>query len=139
MQLTAPHAETDPVTVPEITKVLSEGGAGSDNFGCSVAISGDYAVMCAPGDDDNGLISGSAYILRRTGFNSWQDQTEINDGSSEADESFGASVSISGADAIVGAPDDDTLVGLGSGSAWVFTRTDPNGGGCRDPEIAAWL
>jgi hypothetical protein len=33
-----------------------------DHFGCSVAISGDYAIVGVHCDDDNGNESGSAYI-----------------------------------------------------------------------------
>ena len=36
-----------------------------DYFGYSVSISGDYAIVGAYGDDDNGNISGSAYIYKK--------------------------------------------------------------------------
>ena len=46
----------------EQAKITASDGAVDDNFGWSVAISGDYAVVGAYLDDDAGLQSGSAYI-----------------------------------------------------------------------------
>ena len=46
----------------EITKLTSSDGAADDNYGTSVSISGDYAIVGASFDDDNGEASGSAYI-----------------------------------------------------------------------------
>lgn len=43
-------------------KLMASDGAAGDLFGNSVSISGDYAIMGAPLDDDNGVDSGSAYI-----------------------------------------------------------------------------
>lgn len=41
-------------------KLTAGDGAGLDKFGQSVAISGDYAIVGAYGDDDNGESCGSA-------------------------------------------------------------------------------
>ena len=46
----------------EQAKITASDGAADDRFGRSVAISGDYAVVGAPYDDDRGTNSGSAYI-----------------------------------------------------------------------------
>ena len=35
-----------------------------DRFGCSVSIDGNYIIVGAEGDDDNGSNSGSAYIFK---------------------------------------------------------------------------
>ena len=43
-------------------KLTASDGAAEDYFGISVAISGDTALVGAAGDDDNGSLSGSAYI-----------------------------------------------------------------------------
>ena len=47
-------------------KILPLDGAAGDAFGISVSISGDYAVVGAWWDDDNGADAGSAYLY--TGF-----------------------------------------------------------------------
>ena len=47
-------------------KILPLDGAAGDAFGISVSISGDYALVGAWWDDDNGADAGSAYLY--TGF-----------------------------------------------------------------------
>ena len=99
-------------------KLLASDGAMSDEFGISVSISGDVAIVGADGNDDNGLQSGSAYISRFDGTTWSQDQKLLaSDGA--AGDRFGFSVSIGGDMAIVGAfLDDDN--GTDSGSVYVF-------------------
>ncbi|MHC4500616.1 MAG: FG-GAP repeat protein, partial [Planctomycetota bacterium] len=46
------------------TKLTAFDGAAQDMFGSSVAIDGDYIIVGAIGDDDNGSYSGSAYIFK---------------------------------------------------------------------------
>jgi hypothetical protein len=46
------------VAFAEQQTLTASDGADGDNFGWSIAISGDAAVIGAYGDDDNGLISG---------------------------------------------------------------------------------
>ncbi len=48
----------------ESAKLPAFDGATDDQFGVSVSISGDVAVVGAAGDDDNGTNSGSDYIFR---------------------------------------------------------------------------
>ena len=50
----------------ELVKLLASDDAASDNFGTTVAISGNYAIVGAPGNDDGGSSSGSAYIFTTT-------------------------------------------------------------------------
>ena len=56
-------------------KITASDGAADDKFGCSVAISGDYAVVGALLDDDAGSGSGSAYIFKRDGT-AWAEQAK---------------------------------------------------------------
>ncbi|TFB09772.1 choice-of-anchor D domain-containing protein, partial [Candidatus Marinimicrobia bacterium MT.SAG.3] len=104
----------------EEAKLLPFDGAGSDLFGGSVSISGDYAVVGARLNDDNGNASGSAYVFKRTGT-SWVEEAKLLPSDGAANDLFGGSVSISGDYAVVGAFTDDN--GLSSGSAYVFKRT----------------
>ena len=57
-------------------KLLASDGAAGDYFGYSVSISGDYAIVGAYQDDDNGQSSGSAYIFKRDGT-SWSQQQKL--------------------------------------------------------------
>ena len=51
-------------------KLVSDDGATKDQFGRSVSVDGDYAIVGAYYDDDGGGNSGSAYIFIRSGT-SW--------------------------------------------------------------------
>jgi hypothetical protein len=105
-------------TQNEISKLLASDGAASDNFGLSVSVSGDYAIVGALFDVDNGLQSGSAYVFYRHqgGTDTWGQVAKLLASDSAAGENFGKSVSISGDYAIVAA------YGYGSGAAYVFYR-----------------
>jgi hypothetical protein len=93
-------------------------GAGGDQFGFSVALSGNVAVVGSVNDGDNGPGSGSAYIFQYNG-SAWEQQAKlIADDGSDLDK-FGFSVSISGSAAAVGAYGDDDN-GSNSGSAYIF-------------------
>ena len=101
----------------ERQNLLSSDGAVNDQFGC-VSISGDYAIVGAPLDDDKGTDSGSAYIFKWDGT-IWVEQQKLTASDGAAFDQFGCSVSISGDYAIVGARQDDDK-GTYSGSAYVF-------------------
>lgn len=49
----------------EVQELTASDAAAGDRFGYSVSISGDYVIVSSPLDDDNGSMSGSAYIFRR--------------------------------------------------------------------------
>jgi len=95
-----------------------------NGFGFSVSIDGDYAIIGVQYDDDNGQDSGSAYIYKRSGT-SWSVQWKLIASDGTQGDEFGNSVSIDGEYAIVGAYADDYL-GLWTGSAYIFKRTDTN-------------
>ena len=102
-------------------KLLPDDGAAHDSFGCSVSVSGDYAVVGAVYDDDNGDGSGSAYIFQRSG-SAWAQQAKLTADDGAEWDKFAYSVSISGDYAVVGAYCDDDS-GDGSGSAYIFQKT----------------
>ena len=103
----------------EQAKLTASDGAGGDVFGYSVSISGDYVIVGARGDDDNGSYSGSAYVFRRNGTR-WFEQAKLTAWDGASDDRFGCSVSISGDYAIVGADQDDDN-GDNSGSAYIHS------------------
>ncbi len=104
----------------EQDKLLPSDGAESDNFGVSVSIDGDTALIGSPEDDDNGLWSGSAYVFIRSGTN-WTQQAKLLASDGARHDYFGNSVSIDGDTAIIGKTNDDDN-GDSSGSAYIFTR-----------------
>jgi hypothetical protein len=104
-------------------KLTASDGSVNDQFGISVAIDGDYAIVGAYLDDVSANTGqGSAYVFIRSG-SSWTQQAKLTASDGSADDSFGYSVSISGAYAIVGAYLDDVGANTGQGSAYVFIRS----------------
>ena len=101
------------------TKIVASDGAATDQFGISVAISGNYAIVGAYADDDNGTDSGSAYIFNVT---TGAELHKLTASDGAAGDNFGYSVAISGNYAIVGAYADDDN-GTDSGSAYIFNVT----------------
>ena len=119
----------DATTGEQFFKLLPADGARDDQFGFSVAISGDTVVVGAPEDNDNSSNSGSAYLFdATTGVQLFK--LLADDGA--ADDLFGFSVAISGDTAVVGAWGDDDN-GVNSGSVYLFDAG--NGNSCtRDPD-----
>ena len=105
----------------QLAKLLADDGAHSDYFGESVAMSGITVIVGAWQDDDNGSLSGSAYLFDTT--TGLQIAKMLPDDGAMWDQ-FGFSVAINGATAIVGAPGDDEE-DHGSGSAYLFDLSDP--------------
>jgi hypothetical protein len=107
----------------QVQKLTASDAAADDNFGWSVAISGDTVVVGAYGDDDGGDDSGSAYVFERNqgGADNWGQVQKLTASDAAADDYFGWSVAISGDTVVVGAYGDDDGGG-GSGSAYVFER-----------------
>jgi len=113
-------------------KLVPADGAAGKEFGDSVSISGNYAIVGAISDDDKGNSSGSVYIFRRNSDDSWTQQTKLTANDGVANDKFGRSVSISGDYAIVGADGD----GYKSGSAYIFRR-DPYGSWIQQKKLIA--
>ncbi len=107
-------------TWTEQAKLTASDGASEDFFGISVSISGDYAVIGAYCDDDNGYNSGSVYIFHRNGT-TWTQQAKLTASDGAFEDYFGISVSISGDYALIAANRDDDN-GYNSGSAYIFHR-----------------
>ncbi|MCK5194773.1 MAG: FG-GAP repeat protein [Desulfobulbaceae bacterium] len=99
-------------------KLTASDGVASDFFGHAVSIYGDYAIAGAYGDDDNGILSGSAYVFYFDG-NSWAQIEKLTAADASASDYFGKSVSIYGDHALIGAYGDD-INGETSGSTYLF-------------------
>ncbi len=102
----------------EEAKLTASDGVAGDEFGASVSISGDTAVIGSPFDDDLGHKSGSAYVFRFDGSN-WVEVAKLTASDGEPWDAFGISVSVSGNIAGIGAYGEDDN-GLNAGAAYVF-------------------
>jgi hypothetical protein len=104
----------------EQAKLTASDADSGDHFGLSLSIDGDYAIIGAYRNDDNGELSGAAYIFARNG-DEWTQQAKLTASDACAGDYFGLSVSISGDYAIAGAYGNDDR-GENSGSAYIFIR-----------------
>lgn len=120
----------------------------NDQFGYSVAVSGDTAVVGAYLEDsdatwtDNGnqwndwaLDAGAAYVFARSGM-AWSQQAYLKASNTGAGDNFGQSVAVSGDAVVVGAMlEDSAAVGIGgdqednsgfsSGAVYVYSSARP--------------
>jgi ABC-type transporter Mla maintaining outer membrane lipid asymmetry permease subunit MlaE len=122
----------------------SNTGAG-DQFGISVALSGDTLAVGARNESSNAvgingaqnndlaLNSGAVYVFTRTGT-VWTQQAYLKASNTGANDTFGSSVALSGDTLAVGASlessnatgiggDQNNDLAPGSGAVYVFTRT----------------
>src|SRR5688572_30750951 len=80
----------------EETVLRPADGQPDDNFGASVAVFGDTAVVGAPLDDTAaGTDAGSAYVFLRTGT-TWTEQQKLTAADAAAGDLLGSSVAIHG-------------------------------------------
>ena len=111
-----------------------------DNFGASVAISGDTVVVGAAGESSsttgvnstpNRLASsaGAAYVFTRSAT-TWNQQAYLKASNAEGGDGFGNAVAIAGDTVVVGASNEASAsttqtdnTALGAGAAYVFTRS----------------
>jgi len=112
------------------TKLTASDGANDDNFGVSVAISGDTAVVGSWQDDVGANENqGSAYVFLRSSAGVWNLQQKLTASDGATGDNFGYSVAITTVSApnqtviMVGAFGDDTGANANQGAVYVFVRS----------------
>ncbi|MFV2068166.1 MAG: S8 family serine peptidase, partial [Pirellulales bacterium] len=102
------------------TLLSGEGLDGSgDQYGWSVDVDGNWAVVGAYYDDQEAGNAGAAYVLEKTA-GGWVQRTKIIADDAQASDYFGYSVAISGNTIVVGAHYEDERGG-DAGAAYIFT------------------
>jgi hypothetical protein len=101
----------------EEAKLVPSGSTQGDNFGQSVAISGERIIVGA----SNFCGLGHAYVFRWTGTG-WIEEAALSGSDTVPEDYFGSGVDIAGDLLIAGAPSDDAPAN-DSGSAYVFRRS----------------
>jgi hypothetical protein len=99
-------------------KLLPLDGAAGDRFGFGVATDGNRAVIGARRHDHSGTDAGSAYVFEYNGHQ-WIQQQELHASDAAPADRFGRSIAVDRSVIVIGARDDD-VVGINSGSAYVF-------------------
>lgn len=111
----------------QVTRLDPGDGAAGDQFGYSVSISGDIALVGAPGKDNS---AGAFYVFFRS-FGFWSRQAELTLPGGGPGDQFGAAIAVDGDivqdNAIVGAPGRLGGVGVAaifarSGSTWTLVN-----------------
>ena len=110
--------ESDWIQQAKLTAADGEAGA---EFGRSVALSGDTAIIGAARDDEKGEDSGSVYVFTRSGTG-WSQLAKLTATDGAKGDVFGISVALDGDTALIGADLDDDK-GENSGSVYVYTRS----------------
>jgi hypothetical protein len=106
----------------EEQKLVPSDGGDADEFGRTVALSGDSIVVGSPADDDRGIDSGSAYVFTRSdGIWSEEQKLQISVALAIAQNNLGTSVAIQSDTALIGAR-KGTPLAPETGSAYVYTR-----------------
>jgi hypothetical protein len=98
----------------EAKLIASDSGHVDFNFGYSVGVSGDTAVI--------GSWNEAAYVFTRS-HGVWSEETKLIASDAAPFDDFGESVAVSGDTVVVGARSDDDNANQ-SGSAYVFTRSN---------------
>ena len=106
-----------PLSGPAWTEqeLTASDGATGDQFGNSVSVSGDTALI---GAADKNAYQGAAYAFVESG-GEWSQQQTLVASDGAANDAFGSSVSLSGDTAVIGASGKNS----GHGAAYVFVRT----------------
>ncbi len=98
------------------------------DFGWSVAVYGDTAVIGARQEDGGGIDAGAAYVFERSGA-AWSETKLLKAPSPAMDTFYGGAVAVSG-EALAVASTYDGAGGPGAGAVYAYARV---GGSCAGP------
>lgn len=108
------------------SKVLPAGAVASDNFGASVALDGDVALIGRPGTRTGGLnFAGSLNVYRRSG-DTWTFASQAVPQTPVANLGFGGPIALSGGRALLGLNRTTTDAGTFAGVANIYTVSEGN-------------
>jgi len=116
------------------TRLTAPDAASDDVLGV-VSISGNFALLGAPGDDTGFSDAGAVTVMRQNLYRVWKHETKIVAGDPAMDDAFGSAVAIDGVTAVIGAPGVDD-VDTDAGAVYVFDRS-PNGSWAEDIKLTA--
>lgn len=114
--------EFDGLLWNQIQKLTANDPANNDNFGYSVSLFGDRALVSAYRNSDDGENAGSVYIFEFDSVN-WNQTTNLTALDASANHLFGSSVALVNNKALIGAQGNDLgdpVFDFNSGAAYVF-------------------
>ncbi len=105
------------------TLTAADSGTSSNNnqgFGNSIVVSGNTALISAPGTSSSGNFAGAAYIyVRNNTTNLWEYKATLKGNDTATQHFFGSSIALEGGRAVVGASGVSNR-GANSGKVYVF-------------------
>jgi hypothetical protein len=101
---------------PTGQEVTASDGVAGDEFGISVAVAGDTALIGASYENGG---QGAVYVFAQSN-GTWSETQKLAASDGAANDWFGQSVALDGDTAVIGAPQ---YLNFGNGAAYVFTRT----------------
>lgn len=106
----------------QIAKLLADDASATHQFGISVDLAANTAVVGAHFDSHAGSFSGSAYVFQAQpkGVDVWEQTAKLTAGDAAANDQFGYSVAIYGDLVAVGAPGKAALNGPAMGAVYLF-------------------
>ncbi|MFO0838944.1 MAG: FG-GAP repeat protein [Phycisphaerae bacterium] len=94
----------------------------SDEFGYSVALRGDVAIIGALNRSTPTQSAGAAYVFQRRSDGTWSEIAQLVAPDGAPYDHFGAAVALSADTAVVGAPDHDlNAIDIEAGAAYAFS------------------
>jgi len=114
----------DTTTGTELGKIVASDGESVDQFGWSVDIEGDLAIVGARWEDESAPNGGAAYLFDISDPANPVQRAKLFAPVADQNDYFGYSVAIAGNIVAVGTMFDDDL-GLDSGAVYVYDITDP--------------
>ena len=108
-------------TWKEVQKLQAKDRQAHDQFGYSVSISGNRAIVGADIKNSGGTYAGAAYLFERLSDGTWKETQKVQGHDTQAGDKFGSSVLISGNIVLVGARLENSG-GTDAGAAYLFER-----------------
>ncbi|MCB9857495.1 MAG: hypothetical protein H6818_17575 [Phycisphaerales bacterium] len=104
----------------QTARLMADDGTNADEFGASIAISGDTIVVGAPKSDQAAIDAGSVYVFQLIN-DAWYQTARLTAPNPIIGAQFGSSVAISGATIVVGMPRPNHA---GPGSVHAYRETN---------------
>jgi hypothetical protein len=102
-------------------KITASDLAPGDQFGWSVALSGNTALISARFDDDKGFNSGSVYVFVFE-QGRWREETKLTASDGNSTDQFGHALALQGDSAVISAPYTEEP-GTNAGAVYIFDRS----------------
>ncbi len=120
-----PCSGSDPCWIMQ-GKLTAASGTTGDDFGCSVALTGDRAAVGAGQGSHAGGIKPPGYaVWFQRAPRAWERKSKLTASDAEVNDGFGASVAISNSGVIVAAPLENPGGVKNAGSAYAFMWSQP--------------